>query len=430
MNALSQPTLTRPADSGAELGLKRPVAADPGDAAIDAALASLQHWIEARDYAGHEPYDILNSRLLPAQVFALRPLSWGLIQAGKYGGSGLRWVLRVPVSKNPKALGLMLAGYCDQLKAGADSWPQMNYLKRELRRLRNPGEECFCWGYDWNFVSLRGPVLPSFTPNAIATVFCGSALLDMAEAGDQEAGEMAESAGRFLVTRLNRPVDTELDLCFSYTPWNRSRIFNSSALTAAFLTRLAMERGRDEYLPLARRAMHYLARAQRTDGAWFYGAGRSQRWIDGFHTGYNLEALLTYRQVTGDGSFDDPIRRGYDFYLENFFTIAGAPKYFHNRLYPIDIHSCSQAILTFCAFQSERTEAREKALQAALWTLGHMRGSEDCFIYQQHRWWRDGTPYMRWGQAWMFRALARLQRTLWGSGSTSGAVADAESRSL
>ena len=412
MNLLGQHTSTLFPNSHPIPDAKVTASYDPAHVAIDAALDSLQHWIEARDYAGNEPYDILNSRLLPNQVFALRPLSWGLNQLGKYGGSRLRRVLRVPISKNPKALGLMLAGYCDRLKAGAPSWSQMSYLKRELRRLRSPGEECFCWGYDWNYVSLRGPVLPAFTPNAIATVFCGQALLDMAEAGDQEAGEMAESAGQFLVSRLNRPVDTELDLCFSYTPSNHSRIFNSSALTAAFLARLAVERGRDQYLPLAQRAIHYLARAQRADGAWFYGAGASQRWIDSFHTGYNLEAMLAYRQFTKDRSFDEAIRHGYEFYLRNFFATSGAPKYFHNRLYPIDIHCCSQAILTFCAFKSDYTEARQKAMQAALWTLRHMRASEGYFFYQQHRGWRDGTPYMRWGQAWMFRALARLQRLL------------------
>jgi hypothetical protein len=382
--------------------------------AINAAVVAVQSWIEKRDYAGHEPYDILNSPLFGTWVFGLRPLSWSLLRIGRRGGMPLRRVLRVPTSKNPKALGLMLAGYCDRLRLGEDCWPQMNYLKSELQRLRSTREEHFSWGYDWNFVALRGTVLPAFQPNAIATIFCGNALLDMAQTGGSGAREMAESAGRFIVARLNRSVDTASELCFSYTPWDRTRIYNSSALAGAFLTRLGVHGHNSEYVEIAKRCMRYLCREQRPDGSWFYGAGRLQRWIDSFHTAYNLEAILAYRQLTGDRSMDNAIERGYEFYVQHFFDRLGAPKYFHDRLYPIDIHCCSQSILTLCSFVTEDAKAQDRALRMADWTLTNMTSSEGCFYYQKHRLWQDRTPYMRWGQAWMFRALARLQNTLGG----------------
>jgi hypothetical protein len=380
--------------------------------AIAAAIRTLQGWIEERDYAGHEPYDILNSPLLKAPCFRPLPLQWSLIQIGKQGGSRLRRILRIPASKNPKALGLMLTGYCDRLQCGEDCWKQMNYLKSELRRLRSPREECFCWGYDWDYVALRGAVLPAFRANVIATVFCGDALLDMGQAGDPQAREMAESVGQFIVTRLNRSVDTAADLCFSYTPWDEARIFNSSALAGAFLARLGAYSRNSHYLELAKRSMHYLIRQQQQNGSWFYGARRSQRWIDGFHTGYNLVAMLEYRQLTGDEVVTPAIERGYAFYKQHFFDHGVVPKYFHDRVYPIDIHSCSQAIQTFCAFTREDSEAGDAALEIANWTVEHMRAPEGCFYYRRYHWRQDRTPYMRWGQAWMFRALARLQRVL------------------
>ena len=43
---------------------------------------------------------------------------------------------------------------------------------------------------------------------------------------------------------------------------------------------------------------------------------------------------------------------GHHYYQSSFFTEEGAPKYFHNRTFPIDIHACSQAILHFVAFSS------------------------------------------------------------------------------
>ena len=403
MNAVSQIVTDPPS---AEL---RPMTDQ--QARIARAIQGLQNWIEVRDYAGYEPYDILNSPLLSGAGLRFPAVSWALIQvAKKFGGKRLRGWLRVPPSTNPKALGLMLAGYCDQFRSGADCMAQMQGLKSRLRRLRSPGERDFCWGYDWNFVSLRGPVLPAFQPNAIATVFCAQALLDLAQvSGDEGALEMAASAGRFMVTRLKRSVDTATDLCFSYTPLHASKIYNSSALCAAFLLRLGLQINNREYQELATRALHYLVAEQQPAGSWFYGAGRMQRWIDGFHTGYNLEALLAYRRLSGDSSVDAALRRGFEFYQNQLFDSDGAPKYLHNSRYPIDVHSCSQAILTFATFAPENAGARDKAVAVAEWTLDHMQAPEGYFYYQIHRWTRNRTAYMRWGQAWMFRALTRLE---------------------
>jgi hypothetical protein len=158
--------------------------------------------------------------------------------------------------------------------------------------------------------------------------------------------------------------------------------------------------------------MRYLAAQQRNDGSWTYGANRVQNWIDSFHSGYNLCALLEYSRVSGDASFDPYIARGYEFYKRSFFCKDGAPKYFHDRAFPIDIHSCAQAILTFCAFRERDPEALSLARRTADWTIQNMRSLDGSFFYQRHRLRTDRTPYMRWGQAWMFRALARLEAVL------------------
>ncbi len=378
---------------------------------VAAALMDLQQWIERHGYAGHEPYDLLNSPYLGQWLTGCPPAAVGVIQIGKrFGGAWLRRLLRVPPSRNPKALALVLAAYCD---LGQHCREKVLAIIAALRQLRSPGEPEFCWGYDWHFVSVRGSRLPKFGPNCIATYFCASALLDAADKfGLEEAAEMAESAGRFIVTRLNRSLDTEQYLCISYTPQNRTLIYNNSALAAQLLARLGVRSGNSEYLSLAKRAMNYLADQQSVDGAWAYGAGRMQGWRDGFHTSYNLVALRQYRETTGDCSFDDVISRGYRYYVDSFFRADGAPKYFHDSVYPIDIHACSQAMLTLCAFRADDAQALARLHQVTAWTWANMRSPQGVFYYQKHRLWTDRTPYMRWGQAWMFRALARVQRTL------------------
>ena len=141
----------------------------------------------------------------------------------------------------------MLAGFCDLARGGQDFSQEARYLKSELKRLRSPQEQEYCWGYDWDYMSLRGTKLPAFSPNSIASYFCGEALLDMAEVfGDREAAEMGESVGRFIVSRLNQSLDTPEHLCFSYTPGDRTLIYNSSALAGAYLARLVSRRPNTE----------------------------------------------------------------------------------------------------------------------------------------------------------------------------------------
>ena len=373
-------------------------------------LEALRRWIETRQFAGYEPFDLLNSpylsgawarKALPAILF---------IQAGKrFAGLRFRQALKIPPSRNPKALGLCLSAYCDLAQAGYDVSAEAAWLKNELIRLRSPLEAEYCWGYDWDFVSLRGPRLPAFAPNCIASYFCGTAMMEMHKVfADSEALEIAESVARFLTTRLHRSFESAEEVCFSYTPNDKTLIYNSSALTAVFLARIGSLRENQEYLSLAHKAMVFLQRGQLESGGWYYGRLRRQRWIDGFHTSYNVCALLDYLRITGDRTFKDAMLLGHRYYQTNFFTGEGAPKYFHDRTFPIDIHACSQAILHFIAFTSIDPQALELAQRTFRWTMKNMAAPDGAFYYQRHRYWTNRTPYMRWGQAWMLRALAKL----------------------
>lgn len=374
------------------------------------AVEKLRAWIEGHRFAGYEPYDVLNSPFLRGGWAHRPPLSFVFLQTGKrFGGLHLREALKVPPSRNPKALGLCLSAYCDLSQSGYEVSEKAAWLKAELIRLRSAGEEEYCWGYDWDYMSIRGTRLPAFSPNSIASYFCGMAMLEMAEAfGDSEALEIAESVARFFVSRLNRSIESESAVCFSYTPNDRTLIYNSSALVGVFLARVGKLLGIAEYLSLARKAMVFLQRDQLETGGWYYGRRRRQKWIDGFHTSYNICALLDYQTITGSGEFEQTKLLGHRYYQSKFFTEEGAPKYFHNRVFPIDIHSCSQAILHFSAFAAIDGEARALARNAFEWTMQNMSAADGSFYYQRHRFWIDRSPYMRWGQAWMFRALAGL----------------------
>ena len=65
-----------------------------------------------------------------------------------------------------------------------------------------------------------------------------------------------------MATRLHRSFESADEVCFSYTPNDKTLIYNSSALTGVFLARIGSAVRQREYLSLARKAMVFLQRGQ------------------------------------------------------------------------------------------------------------------------------------------------------------------------
>lgn len=125
------------------------------------------------------------------------------------------------------------------------------------------------------------------------------------------------------------------------------------------------------------------------------------QWIDNFHTGYNLECIYEYQKYTGDKDYIEQLIKGEKYYLENFFTEKGESKYYNKSLYPIDIHSPAQLIVTLSKVNKfeENIGLIEKVLK---WTITNMQSSKGFFYYQLKKGMNSKIPYMRWAQAWMF----------------------------
>jgi hypothetical protein len=219
---------------------------------------------------------------------------------------------------------------------------------------------------------------------------------------------MALSAANYILKELYWEDDSGA-ACFAYpVPSSRSRIHNANFLGAALLCRACKASADSRFLEPALKAARYSASAQNQDGSWNYGEDATQHWIDNFHTGYNLcalQAIATYGEIS---EFEQHIRRGFGFYKERFFTDAGAPKYFHNRTYPIDIHSAAQSIITLVTLESKENDGVAMAGNVLRWTVDNMWDERGYFYYRVYRGFKIRTAYMRWSQAWMLYALASL----------------------
>jgi hypothetical protein len=85
--------------------------------------------------------------------------------------------------------------------------------------------------------------------------------------------------------------------------------------------------------------------------------------------------------------------------------------------YPINIHSCAEAILCHSTLAPDFPEALDFLVKFVPWTLATMQHPEGWFIYMVRNIrggldWKLKIPYIRWGQAWMLRALAQYYSLL------------------
>jgi hypothetical protein len=371
----------------------------------------LLDYCRAEGWAGYDPYDALNSRIFEALPFLNSRLPRiVLTQLLKRSPINVRRVALIPKTQNPKALALFLSSF---LQISASELPDREELIRtmveRLIALRSTGISSWCWGYSFPWQG-RTVVVPKGAPNLVCTTFVAGALLALYEqSGDTQSLTMAVSAAEYLLNELYWTSDRAAG--FSYPlPSLRNQIHNANFLAAALLARVYKHTGFEKFLAPAIRVARYSAGQQQDDGSWFYGEAESQKWIDNFHTGYNLCALRYLSRDLGTSEFDDCVRRGFDFYRTHFFRDDGAARYFHNRTYPIDIHCVAQSILTLLAFQDLDPGSAKLADTVARWAIEHMWDERGFFYYRVLRTCTIRTSYMRWSQAWMLLALAMLLR--------------------
>ena len=381
------------------------------------ALDELFAWCREHGFAGYDPFDALNSKIFqatPLSNSAAARLLW--TQTVKRSPLNLRAVALVQQEKNSKGIALFalgaLANYRRTRTPEAEA--EARELLRQLISLRLTRESGIAWGYNFDWQS-RVFFAPRGTPTIVPTAFAARALVEAADAfRDGEYLELARAVCDFIVRELPRSVENESEVCFSYAPETNTRIFNASLLAAETLALVSARDTTSEYCDLAVKAVRYVVNQQREDGSWFYGADPNQNWIDNFHTAYllsSLKRIVDNCVAAQTGEVNAALRRGYAFWRKSFFLADGWAKYYHDTLYPVDTHAAAAAIVSLLDLIELDRDARSLAEQIATWSIHHLRDRRGFFYYQRRRFYTVHTPFMRWTQAWMTYALARLLET-------------------
>lgn len=399
---------------------------------LELALDRLDAWIENEGFRGWDPHDALNSSMLRRIAGDNRLIGMALVQCLRRSPVNLRPLLRVPKEHNPKAMGLFLASYAQKFAS-----TRKDVYKREmlafwdwLMNHASPGYAGPCWGYNFAWPN-RAFSAPAGTPTIVNTAFVALSFLGAGDVlsgledlprenptvhADSHQGSSAEVRGRyvarsacdFILRDLNVFRPSHGEICFSYTPLDHRFVHNANVLGAWLLAAVYARTGENKLADSAKAAARFTVSRQRSDGSWPYGIAEHDQWVDNFHTGYVLVSLRRVGQHLGDDEFEAAARRGYEYWKERMFLSDVIPKYYPDRVFPIDIHCVAQAILTYLEFSDVDPLALKKAKQLSKWAIEHLQDARGFFHYQIHRLHRVRVPYMRWGQAWMQLALTKL----------------------
>ena len=384
------------------------------------AFYKLKKYCEREDFKGWDPYDGLNSKVFQALPLLKKSAVCRLvvIQGFKRCPINLRKLALVPKEYNAKGIGLFLSGYCNlytviekhperekELGSKQECRQKITELANLLIALQSKGYSGSCWGYNFDWQARRLFLFPKYTPTIVATNFCATALMEAYEITKHTKYlEVALSAADFIIKDLHRTSYKE-GFLFSYSPLQgNDTVFNASLLGARLLSFCYHYTSKEEYRKLAVQTIRACCSGQRNDGAWVYGMLPVQNWVDSFHTGYNLDALIAYQEMTGDESFKRYIEKGFNYYIQHFFEQDGTPKYYDNRMFPIDIHCPGQLFVTLSRLH-EFGNHRDLAERVIQWTILNMQDKKGYFYYQLKSGISSKISYMRWSNAFMFNAM-------------------------
>lgn len=401
---------------------------------LDYYLTQMINWVENNEWAGWDPYDVWDSRIgmwMAKRENIIQRIANGLIsRAGEFFPVALRKVLSVRPRVNAKAMGLFAAGFL-QLEASEKAPRQINgepgYVPC-FRWLDNHKVVRFggCgWGYPFDWQSRI--LIPRNTPTVVNSAIIGDAYwLKYKYHGDNEALSQCENICQFIVSGLNRSGHKhDGAFCFSYTPVDEFQVHNANLFGAEFLIRIGMERGHSDWVETGLAAANFSLSEIREDGTLNYWSNEQAEGLqqDTYHSGFEMRAINGIACLTGDKDFRQAADKYFHTWLRDFFSKDGAPCFSRAQTGIIEVHSCAEALLCAAKMFEAGNFPRELFLKhvkgvlsgaSILWV--NKAPGRGYFASKRHKQFgfdiKVDIPYIRWGQAWMFNALATLQKVI------------------
>lgn len=383
-------------------------------------LQNLINWINKNGCIGYDPYDVksipvvIRLTALGNRYFIAMLLREAIFEIFYTFPVISRKILRVKPAVNAKAMGLFASSYLDLYKlTNEDQYKHqadvcLQWLKDNCVHV----DQGIGWGYPFDWQSKK--LIPAGTPNGVVTTACSEAFWKNYRIfRDEESLNYCISISKFLNTL---PIDIIDDdkICFSYTPIFVNHVHNLNLFVAEQLLKTGLETNNEEWIDLAERAINYTISNQLPNGSFDYNGPPEtpQHHCDNYHTGFVLRMLHSIWKLTNRKDVYDSLSRCYNHYLSNFFENNQIPKLMPDRKYRIDIHSCAESINCLSELGCTFPQGLITAQRVLDWTISNLQDPSGYFYYAiiksrlTKTTFRSKIPYIRWGQAWMHKALS------------------------
>lgn len=364
-------------------------------------------WAAKEEFAGFDPYDGLNLPILNDFPFLKKKYLMILItQFFKNCPVNLRPFLGIKRERNAKGIALFVSGLLNLYGKERDE----KFLKLAITLIdwlienRSPYTERYAWGYNFPWQS-RNSYKSRYFPNIVTTSFVAHSFLNAYEhTNNRDYLDIAASSANFIIEDLNIYED-DRGICFSYSPTDNERVYNATLLGSWLLLKIWKVTNEDRYLKYGKKSVEFGIQSQNQDGSWYYGDNKNQKWIDNFHTGYNLWALYEAYKIIGKDKIKEAIDRGMEYYLNNLFGEDMLPYYYSHNQRLLDTHSFSVAMILF-----SRMGKKEMAFKVFRKATELSYSGKGYFYFRRIPIYTIKIPYMRWSNAWMFYALTEMEK--------------------
>jgi hypothetical protein len=284
-----------------------------------------------------------------------------------------------------------------------------------LEETRCPGYERYCWGYPFNWGTLRGTIWQG-TPLITTVPYVYEAFRDVyAIDNDPRWREIMHSTAEHGLHDYQDFVTSERASSSSYTPFpeQSAGVVNANAYRAFLLTQAAQDFSDERYAATADRNLHFVLESQNADGSWPYAVDGTRKFVDHFHTCFVMKALAKVEALTGDDrEITRAIEHGVDYYVKNLFDDQGVPKPFSRAprlvVYQRELYDYAECINLGMLLRG-RFDKLDRLVDGVVHqVLTVWQRPDGAFRSRKLRMGWDNVPMHRWAQAQLFRSLSLL----------------------
>jgi len=285
-----------------------------------------------------------------------------------------------------------------------------------LEQTRCPGYKNYCWGYPFDWVTLRGTIHEG-TPLITTVPYVYEAFQQAYQTDGQDRWRriMRSIAEHGANDYQDIETSATASTC-SYTPDPRDsvRVVNANAYRAFLLTSAAIDFSEERYREIAERNLNFVLDAQNPDGSWYYANDGQRHFIDHFHTCFVMKALAKIEALTGDAKCTTAIERGVQYYVTNLFDEQSSPKPFSRPprlvVYRRELYDYAECVNLAILLRGRFPKLDSILPAVTSQILKVWQKPDGCFRSRELLLGWDNTPMHRWAQAQMFRSLCFLVR--------------------